>query len=159
MAEKMFERILVGIDFSDFSQEALRISSGLAKSFANTVFIVHVFESPGEIDPAVMIGDSRAIRALLDLQKKSMESALKNLNTWVEKYDWGNATLAVKVEPGTAHNLLIEMAKESDIDLIVIGAHGRSGFRQMFIGTTTERVVRKSSCPVLAVTAPNQQRP
>jgi nucleotide-binding universal stress UspA family protein len=52
---------------------------------------------------------------------------------------------------------IIRYARESGMDLIVMGAHGRTGLGHLLIGSVTERVVRKSSCPVLTVKHPEHE--
>jgi nucleotide-binding universal stress UspA family protein len=63
----------------------------------------------------------------------------------------------VDVDAGSASSRIVARARELEADLIVMGAHGRSGFAQRFMGTTTERVVRKAHCSVLAVTLPMEE--
>ena len=60
-----------------------------------------------------------------------------------------NATRAV--EPGVPHEEILQYAREHDIDLIVMGTHGRTGLDHVLIGSVAERVVRTSSTPVLTV--------
>jgi universal stress protein A len=150
----IFENILVAVDFSDFSQEAVRVASGLARAFGGKVMVLCVCDTPKGVEPALLTRHSRAIKGLMDLHKEMCKNAEEQLNDWVGRYDWGEAELTVVVDQGAPHSGIIKKAEEIGADLIVIGSHGRSGFAKRIIGSTAERVVRKSSCPVLAVTLP-----
>ena len=148
----LFKHILVAVDFSEFSQEAVRIGSGLAKAFGGEAVVLHVCDTPKSVDHSLLTGHSRAIHSLLDLQKENAKAARRKLDEWVERYDWGQARVSVEVKQGAPYAEITEMARALQADLIVIGAHGRSPFVRMLIGSTTERVVRKATCPVLSVT-------
>lgn len=150
----LFQHILVAVDFSAFSQEAVRVASGLAQAFGGKVYALYVCDTPKGVEPALLTGHSRAIRSLLDLQREMCKNAAVQLQEWVGHYDWGRAEVEVAVAEGAAHAVIIDRSREIEADLIVIGSHGRSGFTRRILGSTTERVVRKSRCPVLAVTLP-----
>ena len=64
----------------------------------------------------------------------------------------------MEVKQGAPYAEITELAKEIKADLIIIGAHGRSPFVRMLIGSTVERVVRKATCPVLSVTIPKKEK-
>jgi nucleotide-binding universal stress UspA family protein len=148
----LFKHMLVAVDFSEFSQEAVRIGSGLARAFGGEVVVLHVCDTPKSVDHSLLTGHSRAIHSLLDLQKENAKAARRKLEEWVERYDWGQASVSAEVKQGSPHAEITDKAREMKADLIVIGAHGRSPFVRMLIGSTTERVVRKATCPVLSVT-------
>ena len=148
----LFKHILVAVDFSEFSQEAVRIGAGLARAFGGEVVVLHVCDTPKSVEHSLLTGHSRAIHSLLDLQKENAKAARRKLDEWVERYDWGKAKVSVEVKQGAPYAEITDMARSMNADLIVIGAHGRSPFVRMLIGSTTERVVRKATCPVLSVT-------
>lgn len=151
---ELFNRILVAVDFSTFSQEALRVAAGMARAFGCRVVALYVNDTPKAVDPALMVRSHRAISSLVELQKEAAQAGRDKLSRWVEHYEWSGAGVEVEVAHGRAHTCILERAREMDADLIVMGAHGRSGFARMFIGTTAERVERKAHCAVLAVTLP-----
>jgi len=153
---QLFNHILVAVDFSDFSQEAVRVTSGLARAFGGTVYALYVCDTPKGVEPALLTRHSRAIRSLLDLQKEMCKNAETQLNEWIGNFDWGEAQVQVAVAEGAPHKVIIDRSREIEADLVVIGSHGRSGFARRILGSTAERVVRKSRCPVLAVTLPRE---
>ena len=137
--------------------------------------MLHVCDTPKSVDHSLLTGHSRAIHSLLDLQKENAKAARRKLDEWVERYDWGKATVRAEVKPGAPYAEITDKAKvqvevkegapyaeitdkakSMDADLIILGAHGRSGFVRMLIGSTVERVVRKATCPVLSVTIPKE---
>lgn len=151
---ELFNRILVAVDFSTFSQEALRVAAGVARAYGCRVVALYVNDVPKGVDPALMVRSHRAISSLIELQKEAARVGRDKLRRWVGGYEWADAGVEVEVAHGRAHAAILEQARKMDADLIVMGAHGRSGFARMFIGTTAERVVRKAACAVLAVTLP-----
>ena len=150
----MFKCILVAVDFSDFSQEAVRIASGLAGGDDCRVLVLHVCNAPKAVDPAIMVAQSRAINSLIELQKEMAKAAEKKLEDWIGSYDWSGARVSHEVLNGAAYKVIANRAREIEADLIVMGSYGRSGFARRLIGSTTEKVLRKTRCPLLAVTIP-----
>ncbi len=151
---KMFKHILVAVDFSDYSQEAVRIVSGLVGDDDCQVLVLHVCNAPKAVDPTIMVAQSRAIKSLIELQKEMAKAAEKKLQDWIGRYDWHGAKVSWEVLSGAAYKVITNRAREIDADLIVIGSYGRSGFARRLIGSTTEKVLRKTRCPLLAVTIP-----
>ena len=150
----LFRRIVVAVDFSDFSQEALRISAGLARACGEEVLVLHVCNAPKALDPTLMAAQGRAIRSLIELQKEMSKLAEKKIDDWIGHYEWGEAEIEREVLTGSSYKQIAKRAREYEADLIVMGSYGRSGFARMLIGSTTEKVLRKAGCPVMAVTIP-----
>ena len=140
-------RILVPTDFSEFSQHAIRYGCEFARRFEAELHVVNVVEDiyPLVPEPGIML--PAAGEYLADLQKSAEKSLTK-----VPAADWVEGlTVVRKVLVGTPFLEIIRYAKEADLDLIVIGTHGRSGLVHALMGSVAERVVRKSPCPVLTV--------
>jgi universal stress protein A len=139
------KEILVPIDFSPLSQKAFHYAVRLSQQFRTELTLLHVLEP---VVPATFEGLS------IDLPDSSEESseAKKSLNALV-----GSARAAgiSKVRStfcrGLASHEIVEAAKEFDVDLVVIGTHGFTGWKHFCIGSTAERVVRAAPCPVLVV--------
>lgn len=144
-----FETILVPIDFSDHSEEALDTAVQIAQLFGSTIHLLHCYHiqtagiSPyGIVLPAGYYTDIR-------------DAAEKRLNDWHEKVRGEG----IKVEsslsadsPSLAINLA---ADEIKADLIVMGTRGLSGLKHAMLGSVAERVVRLAPCPVLTVKDPD----
>lgn len=130
--------ILCPVDFSEFSQSANEYASVLAKSTNAKIIYIHV------PSPEIFYGSY----AYADVENNEKE-ILKRLQEVVPTVE-GVDCLHV-VEFGSDSERIVEYAKENDVDLIVMGTHGRTGLRRFLMGSVAESVVRKSECPVLAI--------
>ncbi len=154
---KLFKRIVVAVDFSEFSRQALAVTAGLASLMESEVIVLHVCTIPASVEPAVMAGQQQAIRTLLELQQANARHAESRLNEWVERLQWGKAKVQIKVtQEGAPHAAIIETAQAFGAELIVMGSYGRSGVARMLIGSTTEKVLRRAHVAVLAIPTPRQ---
>jgi universal stress protein A len=136
------KRIFVPIDFSKISQKALEYAVPLAKQFEAKITLLHVIEPlPYPMDLTyVSMGESFPIEPLE-----------KELNTLAKKTIEPQLLKEVIVQVGTAFEVIINVARDCEADLIVITTHGHTGLKHVFMGSTAERVVRHASCPVFVV--------
>ena len=140
------KRILVPTDFSDFSAEALRYGCALAEKFESELHLFHVLE----VHPSGVPGFGGGL-ALTTYIKESKEAAEKSMSKLLgAEWEQGRQVVRATAE-GSPFVEIIRYAKENDIDLVVMGTHGRSALSQMLIGGVAEKVVRKSPCAVLTV--------
>ena len=134
--------ILVPIDFSKISQKALEYAVPLAKQFEAKITLLHAIEPlPYPVDLTyVPMGEGFPIKPLENelnaLAKNTIEAQLLK---------------EVIVRVGTAFEVITNIARECEADLIVITTHGHTGLKHVFMGSTAERVVRHAACPVLVV--------
>jgi nucleotide-binding universal stress UspA family protein len=146
-------RILVPTDFSKFSKNALSYAVAFAEKFGTELHLLHVVQSyamlvPDSVNVVPPVGPSIAeltvaVRAALD--RLVSENQLERFS------------VVRDVREGTPFYEIIQYAKEKDIDLIVMGTHGHSGLVHVLLGSVTEKVVRKSPCPVLTVRHPEHE--
>lgn len=142
------DRILVPTDFSDFSKPALAYGCAMAARFDAELHLLHVVPDPAMLVPEAAAFSVESMEAQSDLLR--VES-MKTLNT-LPADGWSNGKPVVReTRIGAAFMEIIDYAREQDIDLIVIGTHGRSGLMHVLMGSVAERIVRKSPCPVLTV--------
>jgi universal stress protein A len=140
------KRILVPVDFSPLSKKALQYAMRLAQEFYAEVKLLHVVEPevPPEFDgfmiapPVILNGSNVSYARRL---KRFASSARTSISTQVD----------CAVATGLPAHEIVEAAKTSDVDLIVIATHGYTGWKHFAIGSTAERVVRAAPCPVLVV--------
>lgn len=138
-------KILVPTDFSDHAEYALKVAAQIARENDGEIFLVHLLDLPGDETDAVTSGaDVPEIVFFL----KKVHERFEEVQS-AEYLDGLTVTANVKFD--TAFNGIIKVSKENDIDLIVMGSHGASGFHEMFIGSNTEKVVRTSEVPVLVI--------
>jgi len=143
-----FHRILVGCDFSSDSALAFQYGLSLAQEFQSEVHLAHV------IEPAVykdLLKPAREEKEGFqeDLRKKLREELTGMVPEEVHNWCTPKTTLLA----GQAHEELTKYAVVHDIDLIVLGVRGHSLVETLFVGSTTDRVVREAPCPVLSVRA------
>ena len=85
------------------------------------------------------------------MPRPPQEEARRRLKTFVPAEEAQGLDWETVIRQGEPFLEVIRFAKEQDVDLIVIGTHGRSGFEHIVFGSTAEKVVRKAPCPVLSV--------
>lgn len=140
----MPERILVPVDGSNRSDEALEYA---IETFPEaSITAVHVLEAGrGDIGTfSGMTGDVPDDRPALERSEEILESARRLAA------DHG-AELETERGRGRPDRLIVKRAEEDDYDVIVIGSHGRDGVARVLLGSVAEKVVRRSSVPVLVV--------
>lgn len=140
------ERILVPIDFSDPSKQALRYALELANTYQARLQLLHVVEET--LHPAFYVtGKSSIFEFIPDIKDKSKES----LERLVEEVAGKDVDADFFVVEGRAARDITKFARENDSDLIVISTHGLTGIEHLLVGSVTEKVVRMASCPVFTV--------
>lgn len=145
------ERILCPTDFSDFSERAFRRAMGLARWFGSQVTVLHVvpFTSP-EVMMAGAVGPGYG-----GVRSELLASRHREARVAMERFLAPHLTEGVpidtKILEGQPWQLIEEMATELQADMVVMGTHGRSGWERLVLGSTTEKIVRRLSCPVLTV--------
>jgi nucleotide-binding universal stress UspA family protein len=140
-----FKTILVATDFSPTSEHALEYARALATSFGGTLHLLHVVPDPvmASAWAEAYAYDLTALgeRLRLDAERQLTEKAQTIRDVAV-------TTEAVVGSPAAVIALT---AADRAADLIVMGTHGRSGVKHLFMGSVAERVVRSAPCPVLTV--------
>lgn len=141
-------KILVPLDFSEFGKHALRYGCEFARRFGAELHLLHVVE---DIYP--MVPEAGMLLPVQgDYLAELQASARKALEKLPEtEWSQGIAEIIRHVETGTPFLEVIRYAKAHEIDLIVVGTHGRTGLVHMLMGSVAEKIVRKSPCPVLTV--------
>lgn len=139
-------RILVPVDFSDCSLEAMEYTIQAAREFAASVTILHV------IEPASYGLDFTLVHAG-DVQKTT--GALeKRLGEFTALLTEQGIPARHKLQSGAPGNAILDGARAAEADLIVMGTHGRRGFSHLMSGSVAEAVLRQAPCPVLTIKSP-----
>jgi nucleotide-binding universal stress UspA family protein len=146
-------RILVPTDFSKHSQNALAYGAAFAEKFGAELHLLHVVQDLAVFIPDAVTGVPPTTPPVEQLTAAARE-ALAQL---VRERPLPGVTLLTEVREGTPFYEIIRFAREKDIDLIVMGTHGRSGLAHVLLGSVTEKVVRKAPCPVLTVRDPEHE--
>jgi len=139
-------RILVPLDFSGHSRQALKAAVPLARRYGGKITLVHVVPPPVALSP-LPGGGQYLVPRDNDGAVSAAKAHLDGLATKLVPRELLERTL---VREGSAYHEITSAARTLKIDLIVIATHGHSGLRRVLIGSTAERVVRHAHCPVLA---------
>jgi len=142
-------RILVPVDFSTTSDAALEFAKTIAGPFKASLHLLHVFE-----DPMLVTGFAEAYAPLPPETRAALiDDASAQLANRLSSDERERFTATTDVISGFSAMAIVEYAQDHDIDLIVMGTHGRTGMAHLVIGSVAERVVRLAKCPVLTVRA------
>jgi universal stress protein A len=148
-------KVLVPIDFSDGSLEALEYAIDLARPIDAELIILFVVEPAyygtgadlysGSIDPSVLLQEQQRIGA-------------EQLSQLGRRLDQRAIRFRTLLETGTPHRIVAGVAEKQRVDLILMATHGRSGFSHLLLGSVTEKVIRSAPCPVLTLRAHERKR-
>ena len=137
------ERILVAMDRSKYSEKAFDQAISIAKICKSTLFVISVVDLYPEVKEMVLTHEDKMFmgtRAFLEGVKDRAEKENIPCETIVH----------IGEQP---HEFIIQEAKEKNIDLIVMGTHGRTGLEKLLIGSVAERVVGHAPCAVMVTPA------
>ena len=142
-------KILVPVDFSESSREALAYAAELAQKFGARIDLLHVWQAPVFIPTATLPEVPNVDANIVDLVRQNAEEA--TARALAEARAQGLPVESARAEPGVPARGIVELAKADGYDLIVIGTHGRTGLSRAMMGSVAEKVVRLAPCPVLTV--------
>lgn len=147
------KRILVPTDFGEASDAALNYARALARAFGASISVLHVADN--------VLLQSAGIEGYVaypEMQRGIEEAARRQLEAAIGDDDRRElrAQTVLRISNATALTI-ITYAREHDVDLIVMGTHGRGAMAHLFMGSVAERVVRTSPCPVLTVKHPEHE--
>ena len=145
--------ILFPTDFSECGNFALGYATSLAREFGASIICVHVIEP---LVPTVGYSGMTEPLPIADITDQLEDSADRELPKLAECDECAGLTVEEVIVHGEAAAEIVRVARERDVDLIVISSHGRTGLGRILFGSTAEAVVRHASCPVL-VLKPSQK--
>ncbi|NWK49071.1 universal stress protein [Acinetobacter johnsonii] len=142
-----YQNILVPVDGSETSYAAVAQAAELAKAFGGKITVVQVLA----LDPYIAAEYISATQTN-DLIERARTSVLKTLEETAAKFsDLGIPVEAKLLEGQVVHREIIREAETSKADLIVIGSHGRTGLKRLFLGSVAQSVLGEAHIPVLVV--------
>ena len=149
----VLKRILVPVDFEQESLHALNYGRELARQFSATVHVLNVISDVFSLRG----GTEGTLTAFPRLQSNFEETAREGLEMLIRADDCTASTNTVVVTSSTPAHAIVTYARDAEIDLIVMGTHGRGGTSGVLMGSVAERVVRTAPCPVLTVRRPEHE--
>jgi universal stress protein A len=148
--ELRLQRILVPTDFSESAEHALKYAVRLGKPFKATILVLHVFHLKeylallSERDQV----DSGTASEVLEAAKSRAANKLEEL---VRRSEAKELVVLPILLVGVPFEEIVRYAAEREVDLIVMPTRGRTGVAHLLLGSTAERVISHSVCPVLVV--------
>jgi nucleotide-binding universal stress UspA family protein len=135
-----FAQILCPIDFSEFSLRALDHAAAIARQYEARLTVLYVFTNLQGVDlPPIAMEDS---------DRERLTGEMKRFTGHLPRET--RLELRILEAPDVHHEILAQVAA-AHADLLVIGSHGRSGFERLLLGSVTEKLLRKASCPAMVV--------
>lgn len=143
---KSLKKILVAIDFSDSSNKAFNTALFMARKFGARIVLVHVINEPLDLRGFYVphISFDKLEEEITAGAEKMMEQFCRNHLQDFDDYE-------SLITPGIPYQGIIQIAEEKQVDMIVLGTHGRTGLDHVLFGSTAEKIVRLSPVPVLTV--------
>lgn len=136
-------RLLFATDFSDTSGSAFEHAISIATRYCAELYVVHVIDS----EPFDVIASEEKSSVL----KQAEEQGRQKLACMLATQAFPAERCHIVVAPGVIPHVLTELMREDQIDLAVLGTHGRRGFQKVLMGSVAEEVFRVAPCPVLTV--------
>jgi nucleotide-binding universal stress UspA family protein len=145
-------KVLVPVDFSQPSARALTYALALARHFGASVHVLHVVEPP-----LTQGWNAYGLPALPELHARAMADAERQLEELMPPGERERQATELVTREGDPWRAIVDFARERQVDLIVMGTHGRGGVAHLLMGSVAERVVRAAPCPVLTVRHPEHE--
>jgi len=141
------KRILVPVDFSKEAECAAKVAAKIANKTGSEIYLIHMLELPvNTIDPAELTSIRSEPQIIY-----FMKMAHKKFDAFKKLPFLKGIKIIESIQFHHAFTGIINESEKNNIDLIVMGSQGASGLQEMFIGSNTEKVVRRSKIPVLVV--------
>lgn len=140
------KKILVPCDFSNPAIQAFKLASEIASSSKGEIYLLNVVEMPVLHSSLIVPVNTYENTFLKELKEKANKNFNKITEKWAKK-----VKVHLIIQQGTVAAAVNKFASSKKIDLVIMGTHGSSGFREYAIGSNAEKIVRSSKVPVIAV--------
>jgi len=144
----MFKEVLFFADFSENSRWAFPYALNLARTFHAKLLILHVARRPVYPEQLLFFLPSEKLE---EQQTFKMEEIKRKLNTYYLQKMEGFKEYEILLREGVASYEIIQTTKKESVDLIVMGTYGKEGTEEFLFGSTAEKLLKESPCPVLIV--------
>ena len=132
----MFKTILIPLDGSSLAEAALEHGEVLARKFNSRIILLRVCTAAAQVDPVSGL-DSRQIY-LEEVAKGLRESSLE---------------VEIRLQKGDPGRVIIEVAESTEIDLVILSSHGRTGLARWVYGSVAEKILHEARCPMMLIRA------
>lgn len=140
--------ILVPVDFSSATARVCDAAAELARLTGSRLLLLHVVQNP-----PFLMNDYYAfdVGMMADVVASTEKAARKTLGEWERRYAKKSPAVVAMLANGLPSAVIVKQALTRKAAYIVIGSHGHGAVFDLFVGSTTHRVLRKARCPVLVV--------
>jgi nucleotide-binding universal stress UspA family protein len=142
----MFRKILYPTDFSDTAEKAIPFLKQLKDTGTEEVIILHIIDTYRLRIPSIYTPTN-----LISFIDKMLIEATEKAKKVADVLTDAGIGTRIRIEQGLPFREILRVEDEEDVSIIVIGSHGRSNIEEMFLGSVSENVMRKSKSPVLIV--------
>ena len=140
--------VLVPIDFSPYAEQALDYAIALAQKLQARVTLLHVIQQPLGVGVDMAVWPSPAFFDELEA------TIMRDMEGYLARVTAAGLAGEIVVMPGVPFQEILDTAKKRQVDLIIMGTHGRTGLSHVLLGSVAEKVVRLAPCPVLIARQP-----
>ncbi len=151
------KKILVPTDFSEGSLHSIQYAVEFADKFDAQILLLHVLEIPPGLTTEAVIHPNPDEK-MLTLQEYLDQISKKKFDQLQDYLKSRNVDASSHTATGVPHEAIVQVAQENDVDMIVMGTHGRTGLKHFFMGSTAERVIRYATCPVTTTRISNDDK-
>ncbi len=137
--------ILCPVDFSDASRKAVQYAKEFALSMGSTVYLLNV------VEPRPMAVDITL--NYIPFEEDLEHAANEDMQLVLEEFQLAGLQAESTIEIGNPSDVILDKARELNVNLVILGSHGKTGLSRLLMGSVAEMVVRKAHCPVLIVKA------
>jgi nucleotide-binding universal stress UspA family protein len=141
----MFEKILVPVDFSDYTDQILDVVLEISRKFNSEIHLLHIIPTMDYLTPYESF---LAVDNLVEVQKQIEQDVEKDLEKVGQKLP---VSTVKAIRSGVAFMEIIDYVKTQNIELVIMGTHGRGALEHILMGGVAEKVVRRAPCPVLTI--------
>jgi nucleotide-binding universal stress UspA family protein len=152
-----FNKILCATDFSEDSAFALGYAEEIARRFSAEMLVLHVDQPLPPVMVSPDLGPMMDVGAMSRIAEEQRLLAQRELDKIVTRLRDSGLRARSMLKVGSPFLEIIHTAKAENVDLVVMGTHGRTGLAHVLMGSVAERVVQKAHCPVLAVRHPDRK--
>lgn len=148
----IMKKILVPIDFSPNSRNALTVAAEIASKHGAALELLHVNLAAIYAAPFSEYVVASGYEAEDEQYDQTAAGGLENIKMeLMSNPNYSKLNISIRVEEGYLHTSVRNVANEDEVDLVVMGTKGASGMEEFLVGSNTEKVIRTAPCPVLAV--------
>ena len=141
-----FKKILIPFDGSKFSKKAIKVAMDLAKKYKASITVLNCISG---FYTGRWYVDNRIADEQFQKEYQKIKNELKKIKSNAE-HEGVKTSIKISETPKIV-NKIAEFARKDDVDLIIMGSHGRTGFDKMILGSKAEGTLQRVKCPVMVI--------